>query len=273
MQEIKAIVFLQCRLALPAILACVGCIPVRSPEPPTGPHFRALTFNVNYGGPGPELAARAIEESSADVVCLQETTPAWERFLRGRLGERFPHMIFRHGGGAGGQAVLSRWPLTPRKVVPSAAGWFPGWIVTAETPVGDVDLLNVHLRPAVSARGGFSLGAYMSAGPIHVEEMKAFHRKLDLQRPTVGMGDFNEGDGGSAIGWLEDQDFTNALREFDLKSPTWEWRTRWVRVTKRLDHILYTPELYCLEARVIRRGASDHMPVLAVFERRDSCAD
>ena len=258
------------RLVLLTLLACFGCIPVRYPEVPAGSHFRALTFNVNFGGPGPELAARAIEESAADVVSLQETTPAWEKFLRGRLGGRFPHMIFRHGGGAGGQAVLSRWPLKPGEVVHSTVGWFPAWIVTAETPVGEVDLLGVHLKPAVSSRGGFSVSAYMSVGPIHVEEMKTFHRKLTLRRPTVVMGDFNEGDGGSAIEWLEEQNFTNALREFDLKTPTWEWRTGLVRVTKRLDHILYTPELYCLESRVFRRGASDHWPVLAVFERRDS---
>jgi endonuclease/exonuclease/phosphatase (EEP) superfamily protein YafD len=62
----------------------------RAPEPMTGPHVSVMTYNVNVGGPRADLAAAAIERSGADIVCLQETSPAWEQYLRARLAMQYP---------------------------------------------------------------------------------------------------------------------------------------------------------------------------------------
>ncbi len=51
--------------------------------------LRVMTYNVNFGAPAREAAVDAIAEASADVVCLQETTPEWEELLRQRLSERY----------------------------------------------------------------------------------------------------------------------------------------------------------------------------------------
>src|SRR5436309_15916825 len=59
-----------------------GCHSTRPPETGVGPRFHILTYNVNWGGPRPDLAAEVIRASGADVVCLQETTPEWAQFLR-----------------------------------------------------------------------------------------------------------------------------------------------------------------------------------------------
>ncbi|MFH1150780.1 MAG: endonuclease/exonuclease/phosphatase family protein [Actinomycetota bacterium] len=59
-------------------------------------------------------------------VFLQESTPGWERQIRARLGHRYPQMAFHHEDGAGGLAVLSRYPFSG-EVISSAAGWFPAW--------------------------------------------------------------------------------------------------------------------------------------------------
>ena len=86
-----------------------------------------MTWNVDWGAPKPELVPRTVLEEGPDIVCLQETTPEWERFLRPRLSHRYPHIEFRHSPGAGGQAFLSMFPFRELSYDPSPVGWFPAW--------------------------------------------------------------------------------------------------------------------------------------------------
>src|SRR5262245_15429821 len=73
------------QLVLLSTVLAAGCRSTRQAEAPAGPHFRVLTYNVNWGAPGPDLAAEIIRQSGADIVCLQETTPQWEQYLRQTL--------------------------------------------------------------------------------------------------------------------------------------------------------------------------------------------
>ena len=88
-------------------LACSAGPPLRVAGPDA---VRVLTYNVNWGMPGPAEALAAIRLADADVVMLQETTPNWEATLRRELADDYPEMHFRHAGAAGGQALLSRMP-------------------------------------------------------------------------------------------------------------------------------------------------------------------
>jgi endonuclease/exonuclease/phosphatase family metal-dependent hydrolase len=245
--------------------------PPRAPEIPAGPHLKVLTFNVNYGAPGPDAALAAIREADADLVCLQETTPAWEAFLRAGLGDRYPNADFHHARGAGGSAVLTKFPLRRGRVIPSAVGWFPALVYTADTPLGAIQVLNLHLHPAVSEAGSFTPAAYLSTSPAaRLEELREIERHLNPELPALLLGDFNEGDSGAAIARLRERGFKDALPEFDAYSPTWRWRTSLgFTVKHRLDHVLYSPHWRCAAARVIAEGASDHFPVVAVLERAE----
>ena len=108
------------------VLAIVlSCSAPRRPEAPAGPHFKIMTWNVNFGGPRPDLVPRTFLEEDPDIVCLQETTPAWERFLRPRLRDRYPVVRFHHSRGAGGLAFFSRFPLEEKSLEASPVGWFP----------------------------------------------------------------------------------------------------------------------------------------------------
>jgi len=62
------------------LAAATGCHSVRPPEAATGPHFGLMTYNVNWGGPRPELAVETIRREQPDIVCLQETNAEWEKF-------------------------------------------------------------------------------------------------------------------------------------------------------------------------------------------------
>lgn len=251
-----------------SLASATGCPSVRPPEAPRGAHVSVMTFNVNYGMPGADEAVAAIREAGTDIVCLQETTEEWERLLRASLAAEYPHMAFRHSGGAGGVAVLSKRAFRETALVPSAVGWFPGWVLEAETAVGTVQILDLHLRPAASETGSFSPGAYLYKNrALHLEEIQAFHPRLDPRLPTIVCGDFNEGDGGAALSWLGERGFADTLPEFDRSADTWRWETSVGTVRKRLDHILHSAGLRSLSATVLPRGRSDHLPVVAVFER------
>src|SRR5687767_4826111 len=89
------------------------------------PHVTVMTFNVNYAlaDDAPTVNAVALG-GDADVIFLQETTPAWEAVLRARMLASHPHAFFKEHGGAGGLGVLSRWPLTLVECLPEE-DWFP----------------------------------------------------------------------------------------------------------------------------------------------------
>jgi endonuclease/exonuclease/phosphatase family metal-dependent hydrolase len=227
-----------------------------------------LTFNVNWGGAHMDLAAQAIRNSGAEIVCLQETTPEWEAYLTRSLKAEYPFMEFRHSATrmGGGLAVLAKGPAQEVAYVPSETGWFDGWIVEFKTAVGPVQVVNVHLRPPISDRGSWVSG-YLTTGADRESEIERFFAARKQGLPTLVMGDFNDGENSPSVRWLESQGLANALPQFDRSTPTWNWRYRGVTLKRRLDHILYTPDLHCSAARVLRSAASDHWPVEAVFSR------
>ena len=228
--------------------------------------MRVMTYNVNWGGARPDLAVAAIREADADVVCLQETTPEWETYLRGELAGTYAHVMFRHSGGAGGLAFLSRGRLEDVEYI-ETPGWFPGWLVRAETSIGAVQLLAVHLRPPLGENGGVSVSGYLRSRDVRVREVQTLHARLDASAPAVILGDFNENESGEAFQWLIGQGLINAIAPADGQTHTWEWRTSLVTLRNRFDHILLSPNLRAEDARVMRAGASDHFPVVASIGR------
>jgi len=263
-----------CRLASAAIVAVMAMMPTgcdfrttRKIAPPAGPHFSVMTYNVNFGMPGATEAARAILETDADIVCLQETTPAWQQYLTGQLGERYPHSRYKHRGGAGGMGVLSKLPFRNVAYTDPQAGWFPSWIIEVETPLGPVQICNVHLRPPLSDRGSISPAAYVNTPEIHRREIAEAYGQMDGKRPRLIVGDFNENDAGGGIAWLGERGFKDALSEFNTSEKTWCWKVGPITLRDRLDHILHSSDLHAASAWVLAKGKSDHRPVVAIVER------
>lgn len=241
--------------------------------PKAGPAGRALTvvsYNVNYGVPGPAEAVAALREADADIVCLQETNATWEAALRHGLADKYKQMLFRHLPAAGGLAVLSKWPLTDVAYHwPKVKGsWFPGWLLTAETPDGPVQLLNVHLRPALSDQGSATLVGVVTSARVRRGEIEELHEQLDPGTPAIMLGDFNEGDQGDALRWLKSKGLTSALTKYQPLATTWHHTMGVLPIVSRFDHVFHTDHFTCTGARVIRKGLSDHFPVLAVLTRR-----
>ena len=266
-------------LAVPAALIIAllsGCShePTRQPRAPgQQPTLRLMTYNVNFGIPGDGPTLAAIEMGNADVVFLQEINTAWERELRARFARPYPHLAFYPRGGAGGLAILSRFPLSDLELVPPVGdGWFPALRLVIASPLGRVQALVVHLRPPVSDGGSFISG-HFQAPAIHKREIERFSQTLDRRLPTIVVGDFNEENDGSAIVHLVgpgdgnhgNHGMKNGLPQYAPDRPTWHWTTSVGTFERQLDHIVYDLRLEPLNVEVLDAGNSDHLPVVGVF--------
>jgi endonuclease/exonuclease/phosphatase (EEP) superfamily protein YafD len=254
-------------LVIVAALAAGACSRRTPQEPgPGSPCIKVVSYNVNYGLAGDEATMDAIEETDADLVLLQETTQDWEEALTERFSGAYKHMKFIHCCGAGGLGIMSRYPFEEQNTIDSPSDWFPAWHVTVTSPVGKLQVLNVHLHPPVSESGSIVSG-YVTTPKVRLEEIRTFYDSLDPDLPTIIAGDFNENKSGKAVKFLSQKGFRTVLPEYNPGEKTWRWKTSMGTVTWQLDHIMYNDHLKPLSAMVLEAGRSDHLPIMAVFER------
>lgn len=241
-----------------------GALEGGRPPAPSG-ELRLMTYNVHVNLAGDEETLDAIEAPKADVVLLQETSPAWEEAIRRRTA--YPHVAFRHHDGAGGMAVLSKLPFSDAgELEPPEGGWFHAWVVVVDAPIGKVQLVNLHLRPQVSDTGSY-VGGVLTTAPARLREIETYFEAVSKDLPTVYAGDFNESRTGSAVRWLEAQGYESALPASGAEN-TWRWPTPLGTLRAHFDHIAVpTGELAHDEVEVLEIGRSDHLPVIATLRR------
>ena len=219
-----------------------------------------MTWNVGGGGVERGALDDLMTVEAPDVIVLQESgrevleaTPGW----------------YRHA--EGGMSVLSRFPILgvaarDRSDVWRMAG--SGAIVryTLDTPLGRVDLTNVHLE---TPREG--LESILRFGPGAASELEAKNAQrlvearlarewVDASTSPLRLvaGDFNTP--------VESYLFRDHWRGFrDCHSAAgWGFgfskHTR--RIGTRIDHVLTGPGLECLSARVGPSHGGDHSPVV-----------
>ena len=100
--------------------------------------------------------------------------------------------------------------------------------------------------------------------------MQRFYSQRRPDLPILVAGDFNDVENSAVLSWLKTKGMVNALPEFDRSTATWHWRYGLITLKRRMDHIVYSPDLHCFSADVIGAGASDHFPVEAVFTKARS---
>ncbi|MBN2494644.1 MAG: endonuclease/exonuclease/phosphatase family protein [Deltaproteobacteria bacterium] len=258
-------------IRLAALLLAAGCAQAtrRPREPAPGVfHLEVMSYNVNYGLAGDASIIRVIRDADCDLVLLQETTPAWEDAIRKELGGQYAYIDFRHGRGAGGLGVLSKLRFTPGELIePPEGGWFPAWRLLLDSPAGEIQVLNLHLRPPVSDSGSVVSG-YFETDAIRARQMAHYLERLDPDLPTLIAGDFNESRTGDAVARLRQRGYRSALPEFSPYQATWRWHTSVGTVSSQLDHIAYDRRLTPVDVRVLPAGRSDHLPLVGIFELR-----
>lgn len=255
-------------LALVAAAACGDELPrgttnIVRPEV-SGPSLRILTYNVNFEQPSSQTV-HAVRDLDADLVVLQEVTPYWEGQFRRMLYADYPTMEFRHAAAEGGMAVLSTRPIEEVEILPSPVGKFPALCVRAQSTLGELAVLLVHLHPPVDENGLFT--GYFTTGELRLSELIA-HMHCFGGKPDIVAGDFNEAEG-KATAWLESKGLLDAAARFGQPQRTWAWPTALGELEGRPDHIFTIPELQPVHVDAVELGGSDHRPLVVTLVRGD----
>ena len=224
------------------------------------------TYNIHADRVGDRDTIAAINELDADLVFLQEVSREWVPVLRQQFGNRYREAAFQpYRQRWGGLGILSRLPIIESKLLAPEHGPFPAWWAVIESPLGRIQVLNLHLFPPVRLQRRLGwLGAYRRSQDIHVREIEAFAQALVADMPVLLAGDLNEDASGKAVSWLRQRGFERAIQGFD---PTWRWQTRYGPIRWQLDHVLYRGRLRVIAGQVIEAGGSDHLPVIVTFAK------
>ncbi len=253
-----------------ALLLAMTASAAGAPASPKPPAWKVMSYNVNYANPDVPGTLDAIAAEDADVVLLQEIDRPWQDALARRFAKLYPHQAFRlHRRNAGGLAVLSKLPISSEALVPTPPeGWFPAQRVVIAGPLGPVQMLNVHLRPARD--GGSWIRGFQTTPPHRLAQIKAFWQALAKDVPTLVAGDFNEDTYGTAVQFVEAQ----GLARVPTTGKT-TWRYERIALGKvftllamDIDHVMLDRQLAATDARVLDAGASDHRPVVVTLTKK-----
>lgn len=223
-----------------------------------------VTWNLQFDGRTPESAVAFLRKAPADVIALQELTPAVSAAIAAdaALAGRYPHQALYPETGSGGMGLLSTAPLSGIKVVTEPATL----MATVDGPLGPVRVVNVHPVRADVERGPYGLPtrfepADRDAALARIRDEIA---ATDEGTPTVVLGDINTTPTESAFGTLA-QGFRDAHAEVGL-GPGWTFRPKTFEPLGigliRIDVVLTGPGLRTVAETTRCPPHGDHCAVL-----------
>ncbi|MDX9723992.1 MAG: endonuclease/exonuclease/phosphatase family protein [Myxococcota bacterium] len=226
-----------------------------------------LSYNINYGNVDLDETCRLIREADADLVALQEVTPAAEEHLSECLAEHYAHQAFQSGQAATGFGFLSRWPLEDVRYHPPEHGWFGSFLARIQFNDESLELANVHLLPTIPERGEGALrllGRYMQLESTRIKEVESLLAAMPSEGLRLVMGDFNTIPGMGSLQLLEASGLVDAATAHGgERANTWSWSLDGWTVSLCLDYI-FADQRWRVDAfKVSAEGPSDHYPVVA----------
>lgn len=253
------------RLSVTAGAVLAVCVTIAAPSvsahtvQPGRDDFVVMSANLEFGGVDAQSLVVAARAHRADVLVLEEITPAAVVRLRAAgLDTLLPGAVGQPSTGAGGTIVRSRFPMT---VVESGTGSgrpaqeFNQPAVSIHTASGDLVLRAVHSlppqvsHPAADWRSGLA-------------DLQAWRERQPPDRALVMTGDFNSSFGHPGFRGVAETmtDAHRAAGEGWVR--TWPQGRRLIRPFIQLDHVL-TRGLDVVDAGQVRLPHTDHAAVWA----------
>ncbi|WP_053755981.1 HAD-IA family hydrolase [Streptomyces sp. AS58] len=174
-----------------------GVTAKEGPGPTAAPRLRVMTWNLWLGGAQVNghraKQVRAVLDSGADVVGLQETAGTATRELAGALG-------WHHHTAGENLGVISRHPITVRHGGPDVGFYGSAGVRIRVGPGREVDVWTAHLHytpygPYESAFDGLGAAELVVHEEVRLAQMRDALRRIadagDDGVPVVLVGDFN----------------------------------------------------------------------------------
>jgi endonuclease/exonuclease/phosphatase family metal-dependent hydrolase len=228
-----------------------------------GAPLTVVTLNSD-GERTPDAKLRELlRTTGAQIVALQECELDPDAF-----GDDSWHIHREHE-----LCLLSRFPFASVEArdtdeIRARGGHGSAVRYLVETPAGPLAIVNIHLQTVRSGidalidhhfAGRAGMAANTQVRELDSSTLRAWIDARDGRVPTIVLGDFNlpvE----SAIYRRHWSSFGNAFSN-DGFGLGWTKRTRWHGT--RIDQILFSADLTCLDAHVGPPVGSDHRPVVA----------
>ena len=239
-------------LALYALLACVNYALVLpfyfgKPPKPTSETVRAVTMNLKADNRQTQKVLDFIKQADADLVVLEEVSPAWGAALQ---SADFPYRLEQIQDGYFGIVLLSRYPLSNARVVQIGASGIPSLVADVHLPRSAITVIATHPVPPLNADYSARRDAQLAALPSMADQQKY---------PVLLMGDLN------ASPWcapfrslLKESGLSNSMDHFGFQ-PSWSPSARFF--TLPIDHILHDPQIVIHHRSLGPDIGSDHVPV------------
>lgn len=231
---------------LPTVVASDGAPPADSRP------LRVADANLLYANDRPEELIEELLASDADVLILEEVSPAWLRPLTGpAITEAYPHRDLVAREDAFGIAILSRLPILHSEMLDLEG--VP--MIDATVALGDrtVRVFGVHTLPPVD-------GAYAAVWRRQLEVLHA--RASRVEGPLVVAGDLNATNHAAGLVRLREGGLRDAHAALGRGFATTWPNGLFSAPPLHLDHVLVSSELVTLDVREGVGAGSDHRPVI-----------
>jgi endonuclease/exonuclease/phosphatase (EEP) superfamily protein YafD len=247
-------------LALSAVRALREARPAE--PPPSAGALSLVSYNLLFSS-RLEGSLALLKRTRADVICLQEVTPASAKRLDAALGESHPHRALEPRHGAYGLAVFSRVPLA-RPTVVREGRRVAGQCVALALYGAETALCNVHLSsPAgVVERGSRWFRGFDANARVRARQWALLRdhvaRTYPQARHLIVAGDFNT---------LDSEPLYRTIRGSLVdafaaagEGPGATFPTEPVSPVPliRIDYLFASPALVPLSAEVLPQAGSDH---------------
>lgn len=224
--------------------------------------WRLASYNLEGCPHGEKETGETLRSLQADLYALQEVS-SWT--IRDR--SFWPQ---RYAANDGEFLFFSRYPILKSQLVELQTGRFgrPCQVVDVRLPSGDLRVVNVHLSLLV--HGPQWLANHSAELSQHVPQALSDRRgqisKLLplLQGRCLVAGDFNSQPRDHCLRELE-AEMVDSFRE---RGSGWGLSFESTLPALRIDYIWHSPQLRCLDSRVVQSLSSDHLPLTADFEER-----
>lgn len=213
--------------------------------------LKIMQFNLRFNNRDIDAIATAILSEEADVVLMQELTPA-NFDLLDFLSERFPYQLECNSKVNGSVALVSRHPFVKlgQQQCLRKLGFVHAQLVVDGR---ELTVASFHSKWPWPDRQFFQIGA--------LEETIS-----KLKSPLILAGDFNAAPWSAAVQRVAKLSNTTVLRGAPLSwKPMWKDRRDVLPPLLPLDQIMASNDFIPVARRRMRDGGSDHLPVLTKF--------